>query len=145
MHAKTSEESHSGCIPAAVHKSVTGAERSPRNVCYESAVGSLTDVRRTGAVDVLLAPVSTIAGLLSDHSELRPQPIGNSARDLRRRLLGDRKYRTDVDLAKHVALGPVSAGRAEHEVRVPDHREVTPRDVQQGDQLWRPLVFHQSA
>ena len=59
---------------------------------------------------------------LLDHSELRPLPIGNSARDLCRRLVGDREYRTDVDLAKHVAVGPVGAGRAEHEVRVPDHR-----------------------
>src|SRR5262249_51964664 len=79
---------------------------------------------------------------LLDHSELRPQPIGNSARDLCRRLVGDREYRTDVDLAKHVAVG---AGRAEHEIRVPDHRQVTPRDVQQGGQLRRPLVFHQPA
>ena len=58
--------------------------------------------------------------VLLDHSE--PQPIGNSAGDLCRSLVGDREYRTDVDLAKHVAVGPVSAGRAEHEVRVPDHR-----------------------
>jgi hypothetical protein len=34
--------------------------------------------------------------------ELRPQPIGNSAGDLCRRLVGDREHRTDVDLAKHV-------------------------------------------
>ena len=59
---------------------------------------------------------------LLDHSELRPQPIGNPARDLCRRFVGDREYRTDVDLAKHVAVGPVGARRAEHEVRVPDHR-----------------------
>src|SRR6516225_1502682 len=89
--------------------------------------------------------VPTIAGLLSDYSELRPQPIGNSAGDLCRRLVGDWEHRTDVDLAKHVAVGPVGAGRAEHEVRVPDHRQVAPRDVQQGGQLRRPLVFHQPA
>ena len=59
---------------------------------------------------------------LLDDSELRPQPIGNSARDLSRRLVGDREYRTNVDLAKHVAVGPVDAGGAEHEIRVPDHR-----------------------
>ena len=60
--------------------------------------------------------------LSKGHSELRPQPIGNSAGDLCRRLVGDREHRTGVDLAKHVAVGPVEAGRAEHEVRVPDHR-----------------------
>ena len=58
----------------------------------------------------------------SDHSKVRSQPIGNSAGDLSRRLLGHREYRTDVDLAKHVAVGPVGAGWAEHEVGVPDHR-----------------------
>ena len=74
-----------------------------------------------------------LVGLLSDHSELRPQAIGNSAGDLCRRLVGNREHRTDVDLAKHVAVGPVGAGRAEHEVRVPDHRQVAPLDVEQRD------------
>src|SRR4051812_33295078 len=78
-------------------------------------------------------------------SSLAQQPIGNSARDLCRRLVGDREYRTDVDLAKHVAVDPVVARWAEHEVRVPDHRELAPGDVQQGGQLRCPLVFHQSA
>ena len=41
----------------------------------------------------------TIAGRLSDHSELRYQPFGNSAGDLCRRLVGHREHRTDVDLA----------------------------------------------
>ena len=86
----------------------------------------------------------TIVGF-SDHSERRPQPIGNSAGDLCRGLVGDREHRTGVDLAKHVAVGPVGVGRAEHEVRVPDHLQVTPRDFQQGGQLRRPLVFHQPA
>src|ERR1700731_3530408 len=80
----------------------------------------------------------------SDHSELRPKPIGNSAGDLCRRLVGYREHRTDVDLAKHVAVGPVGAGRAEHEVRVPDHRQVARWDVEQRGQLRRPLVFHNS-
>src|SRR3954463_14510880 len=40
----------------------------------------------------------------SGSSEFRPQPIGNSAGDLRRRLVGDRERRTDVDLAKHAAV-----------------------------------------
>jgi hypothetical protein len=53
---------------------------------------------------------------------LRPQPIGDSARDLCRRLVGHREHRTDVDLAEHVVVGPVGAGRAKHEVCVPDHR-----------------------
>src|SRR5215470_18929707 len=79
------------------------------------------------------------------HSDLLPQPIGNSAGDLRRRLVRDRKHRTDVDLAEHVAVGPVAAGGAKHEVRVPDHRQVAPRDVQHGGQLRRPYVFHQPA
>ena len=64
---------------------------------------------------------------LEQQSELRQQPIGNSAGDLCRRLVGHRKNRTDVDLAKRIAVGPVGAGRAEHEVRVPDHRQVAPR------------------
>src|SRR5215207_4942898 len=90
-------------------------------------------------------PVTGLPARCCDHSELRPQPIGNSAGDLWRRLVRDREHRTDVDLAKHVTVGPVGAGWAEHEVRVPDHRQVAPRDVQQGGQLRRPLVFHQPA
>jgi hypothetical protein len=89
--------------------------------------------------------VDVLQRRLEQQSELRPQPIGNSAGDLGRRLIGHRKHRTDVDLAKHVAVGSVGAGRAEHEVRVPDHRQVPPRNVQQGDQLRRPLVFHEPA
>src|SRR5215472_7132731 len=76
-------------------------------------------------------------------SGLRPQPIGNPTRDLCGRLHGDREYRTDVDLAKHVAVGSVSARRAEHEVRIPDHRKIARLDGQQGGQLRRPHVLHQ--
>src|SRR6516162_2831185 len=74
---------------------------------------------------------------------VRPQPIGDSTRDLYGRLHRDREYRTDVDLAKHIAVGSVRSGRAEHEVRVPDHRKVALRDGQQRGQLRRPLVLHQ--
>jgi hypothetical protein len=42
-------------------------------------------------------------------SALRPQPIRNPAGDLCRRLIGNREHRTDVDLAKHVAVGAVGA------------------------------------
>ena len=62
------------------------------------------------------------AGFLLDQSELRPQPVGNAARDLSRRLVGNREHRTDIDLAKHVAVGPLAVRWAEHEVGVPDHR-----------------------
>src|SRR5215510_6729904 len=79
---------------------------------------------------------------LEQQSELRPQPIGNPAGDLCRRLDGHREHRTDVDLAKDVAVGSGGAGRAEHEVRVPDHRQIPSPNVQQGGQLRRPLVFH---
>src|SRR5436309_15748979 len=63
--------------------------------------------------------VSTHRWFPLDHSELRPQPIGNPARDLCRRFVGDREYRTDIDFAKHVAVGRVGPGWAEHEIRVP--------------------------
>src|SRR5262249_36915798 len=49
---------------------------------------------------------ATIAGRLSSF-DLRPQPIGNSAGHLCRRLVRDREHRTDVDLAEHIAIGPV--------------------------------------
>ena len=61
---------------------------------------------------------------------LRPQPIGNPTRDLCERLHGDREHRTDVDLAKHVAVDSVRARRAEHKIRIPDHRKVVLRDGQ---------------
>ena len=52
-----------------------------------------------------------------------------STRIRQARFGGDREHRADVDLTKHIAVGPVRAGRAEHEVRVPDHRQVAPWDV----------------
>jgi len=61
---------------------------------------------------------------------LRPQPIDKPTRDLCGRLHGDREHRTDVDLAKHVAVDSVRARRAEHEIRIPDHRKVVLRDGQ---------------
>jgi hypothetical protein len=67
-------------------------------------------------------PPPFLCWLLRGHSEVRPQPIGNSASDLRRRFGRDREHRADVDLAKHVALDPVRVRRPQHEVRVPDHR-----------------------
>src|SRR6476620_2716840 len=73
-------------------------------------------------------PASSAAS--NNRSQLRPQSINNSAGDLGRCLVGHWKHRTDVDLAKHVTVGPVGAGRAEHEVRVPDHRQIPPRNVQ---------------
>src|SRR4051812_20465344 len=78
-------------------------------------------------------------------SELQPQSSRNAAGNLGRRLVRYREHRTDVYLAKHVAVAPVRGARSKHEVRIPDHRQVTPRDVQQGDQLRRPFVFHQTA
>ena len=51
-------------------------------------------------------PVTGLPARFCDHSELRPQPIGNAAGDLCRRLVRDREHRTDVDLAKHVTVGP---------------------------------------
>lgn len=48
------------------------------------------------------------------HSGLRPQPSGDTACDLRRRLVGHREHRANIDLAQHVAVGPVGAARAEH-------------------------------
>ena len=70
-------------------------------------------------------------GTRANNSNLRPQPIRNAAGDLRRGLVGNRKYRADIDLAKHVAVGAVGAGRPEHEVGVPDHRQVASRNIQQ--------------
>ena len=46
-----------------------------------------------------------------DHSELRPQPIGNSVGDLCRRLVWDWEHRTDVDLPKHVAVSEFGGPR----------------------------------
>src|SRR5262245_6507402 len=65
-------------------------------------------------------------------SVLRPQPFGNPVGDFCWRLIGNGEYRTDVDLAKHVAVGSISVGRAEHKVRVPDHWKVAQWNVQQG-------------
>src|SRR5262249_36999557 len=60
----------------------------------------------------LIRPAGMVSwGVPRRDSELRPQPIGHSAGDLCRRLLGDRKHRANVDLAKHVAVGPVGARR----------------------------------
>ena len=64
-----------------------------------------------------------------DHSKFRPQPIGNSAGDLCWRFVRDWEHRANVDLAKHVAVGPVRAGRSQHEVGVPDHRQVALWDI----------------
>src|SRR5262245_66598480 len=66
-------------------------------------------IYRNGKVNRLPLPL--------DHSELRPQPIGNPACYLCRRFVGHREYRTDVDFAKHVAIGPIGVGWAEHEIR----------------------------
>src|SRR5262249_15490154 len=110
-----------------------------------SSAGQMHEVSRLAARGAPKRSSPSAIALLNDRSELRPRPIGNLAGDLCRRLVGDREYRTDVDLAKHVAVGPVGAGWAEHEVRVPDQRQVAPLDVRQGDQLRRPLVLHQPA
>ncbi len=63
-------------------------------------------------------------------STLRPQPFGNRAGDLCRRLGRHRKHRADIDLAEHVAVASVGLRRAKHEVRIPDRGQIIPRDVQ---------------
>src|SRR4051812_45327944 len=70
-------------------------------------------------------------GKAVDDSNLGPQAVRNAAGDLRRGLVRYRKHRADIDLAKHVAIGPVGIARPEHEVRVPDHRQIASRDIKQ--------------
>src|SRR5262249_55653775 len=96
------------CDAAKYRKTAAAALRSTRRTEPAMARGS-----------PLLPPTNNIRrrrnGMVgpSRSSELRLQPIGNLAGDLCRRFLGDRKHRTDVDLAKHVAVRPVGAGPAE--------------------------------
>ena len=42
-------------------------------------------------------------------------------------------------------VGAARVGRAEHEVGVPDHRQIAWRDLEQRGQLGRPLSLHHTA
>jgi len=93
--------------------------KAPQPIANLRRVNNI-EFRASSVQQITLLPLLALNG--PAHSGPRPQPIGNSTRDLCRRLDRNREYRTDVYLAEHIAVGSVRRGRPEHEVRVPDHR-----------------------
>src|ERR1700724_1217954 len=86
--------------------------------------------------------VSRLRHHRSRMSFVRLQPSHREARDLRGRLFWKRKHRTDVDLAKHVAIPARCVARPKEKIGIPDHRQGPDVDPQQTHHLRRPLRFH---
>ena len=70
------------------------------------------------------------------------QPGQRASRDLRRRLFGKRKYRTDIDLAQHIGVFAGRGARPIQEVRVPNDRQRRGVDIEQLHHLGRPFRLH---
>lgn len=93
------------------HGLVTAAERNGKPAIWVSCV-YINSPRKMPQV--------------TGHSPLRQQPIDNLAGKLCRRLVRNRKYRTDVDLAEHITVSTFSIWRSKHKVGIPDHWEIAP-------------------